>query len=295
VRTIGRSYISFFPAFFLTRRRPPSSLSVVTKEDSPAMHYDPNAASSYRDEEQELDIPDTPGLGMSPITPKTAGSQFPSTPPSTNGELFHEKTGYFDESKDLDPTCLFVGGLEMTWDDEKVSTFFGRFGGLESVQVVRPRQSSLASTFIFVHSSCVVESARAAFAFVKFNNTESPARAIFEEVGPRRSSPYFFPYLYHDSTTAFTMGGLSESNFGTAILRVVVTGDTMDVVVVSRIRTTLRNVATRKRLSINLKSRQARTVTTTTTTMTIILASRTRLLVRWGASPSRTTRACQSP
>ncbi|KAJ6520039.1 hypothetical protein C8R45DRAFT_45361 [Mycena sanguinolenta] len=144
-----------------SRDRPPSSLSVVIG-DGAANHHDANVAL-YHDEEQELDIPSTPGLGMSPITPKTAGSQFPSTPTSTNGDSFREKNGYFDEAKDIDPTTLFVGGLEMTWDEERVSTFFGRFGGLESVQVVRPLNG------------------RSAFAFVKFNNTESPARAVFEE------------------------------------------------------------------------------------------------------------------
>ncbi|KAF8215991.1 hypothetical protein K438DRAFT_1954676 [Mycena galopus ATCC 62051] len=140
-----------------------SSLSVVIGDaDGAASHHDPNAIS-YQDEEQDLDIPDTPGLGMSPITPKTAGSQFPSTPTSTNGDSFQDKSGYFDEAKDLDPTTLFVGGLEMTWDEERVSALFERFGGLESVQVVRPMIG------------------RSAFAFVKFNNTESPARAVFEE------------------------------------------------------------------------------------------------------------------
>ncbi|KAJ7246307.1 hypothetical protein B0H12DRAFT_1235586 [Mycena haematopus] len=129
--------------------RPPSSLSAVIRDgDGAADHHDANEGR----------------LGMSPITPKTAGSQFPSTPPtSTNGDSFQDKNGYFDEAKDIDPTTLFVGGLEMTWDEERVSAFFGRFGGLESVQVVRPLNG------------------RSAFAFVKFNNTESPARAVFEE------------------------------------------------------------------------------------------------------------------
>ncbi|KAJ7170094.1 hypothetical protein C8R46DRAFT_223301 [Mycena filopes] len=154
--------------------RPRSSLSVIIADLDSATH-DSNA-ESYRNEEQELDMPDTPGLGMSPITPKTSGSQFPATPTSTNGDLQgssfqeyepKEKNGYFDEAKELDPTTLFVGGLEMygsgAWDEVKVSAFFGRFGGLESVKVVKPLN------------------ARSAFAFVKFNNTESPARAVFEE------------------------------------------------------------------------------------------------------------------
>ncbi|KAJ7751270.1 hypothetical protein DFH07DRAFT_531521 [Mycena maculata] len=153
------------------RDRPPSSLSVVIADaNSVTMHRDPNAAS-YQDEGQELDIPDTPGLGMSPITPKTSGSQFPTTPTSTNGDFQgfepKDKNGYSGGAKDLDPTTLFVGGLEMygpsAWDEDKVSTFFGKFGGLKSVKVVRPL------------------SGRSAFAFVEFDNTESPARAVFEE------------------------------------------------------------------------------------------------------------------
>ncbi|KAJ6575338.1 hypothetical protein B0H19DRAFT_1254903 [Mycena capillaripes] len=135
-----------------------------------------SSAASYQDQEQELDMLDTPGLGMSPITPKTSDSQFPTTPTSTNGDLqgssfeayeSKDKNGHFDDTKDLDPTTLFVGGLEMfgpgAWDEERVSAFFGRFGGLESVKVVKPVNG------------------RSAFAFVKFNNTESPARAVFEE------------------------------------------------------------------------------------------------------------------
>ncbi|KAJ7109996.1 hypothetical protein C8R44DRAFT_884008 [Mycena epipterygia] len=158
------------------RDRPSSSLSVIIADANNAMITRDSNAASYQDEEQELDILDTPGLGMSPITPKTSGSQFPTTPTSTNGDLqsssfqsyeSKEKNGYFEESKELDPTTLFVGGLEMfgpgAWDEDRVSAFFGKFGGLESVKVVRPL------------------SGRAAFAFVKFNNTESPARAVFEE------------------------------------------------------------------------------------------------------------------
>ncbi|KAJ6504401.1 hypothetical protein DFH09DRAFT_292099 [Mycena vulgaris] len=158
------------------RDRPPSSLSVVIAEANSAMIHRDSNADSYQDEEQELDIPDTPGLGMSPITPKTSGSQFPTTPTSANDDLQSssfqgyepkDKNGYFEAAKELDPTTLFVGGLEMfgpaAWDEDRVSAFFGRFGGLESVKVVRPL------------------SGRSAFAFVKFDNTESPARAVFEE------------------------------------------------------------------------------------------------------------------
>lgn len=105
-------------------------------------------------EGQELDMPPTPGLGKSPITPKTPGSQFPITPTSANTDIqrlsFKEYEGkeysYYNDSRqaerELDPTTLFVGGLETfgpgAWDEEKVANFFSRFGGLESVKLVRP-------------------------------------------------------------------------------------------------------------------------------------------------------------
>lgn len=44
--------------------------------------------------------------------------------------------------KKIDPTTLFVGGLEISgpgaWDEERVRNLFSRFGGLESVKFFRP-------------------------------------------------------------------------------------------------------------------------------------------------------------
>lgn len=150
-------------------------------------------------DEQELDMPPTPGLGKSPITPKTPGSQFPITPTSVVNDIQHlsfkeyegKDNSYYNESnsgeRELDPTTLFVGGLESfgpgAWDEEKVGKFFARFGGLESVKVVRPceflhRCKHRPSTY----EALQLVNSHAAFAFVKFDNTESPARAVFEEV-----------------------------------------------------------------------------------------------------------------
>ncbi|KAJ3511484.1 hypothetical protein NLJ89_g4071 [Agrocybe chaxingu] len=141
---------------------------------------------------QELYIPQTPALDTSSITPLTPGSQFPLTPTTsgfdTSQELTTKSFGEDDHNvteprdprsqREIDPTTLFVGGLEMfgpgAWDEEKVRKFFSRFGGLESVKVVRPL------------NAC------AAFAFVKFDNAESPARAVYEEV----------IYLTIDATTS---------------------------------------------------------------------------------------------
>ncbi|KAG6866048.1 hypothetical protein C0991_009145 [Blastosporella zonata] len=130
--------------------------------------------SETKESGQELDIPSTPGLGRSPFTPKTPG--FPTTPDGAMQKLSlkegdNKEHGYYNDfirEREIDPTTLFVGGLETfgpgAWDEEKVTKFFSRFGGLEEVKIIRPLNS------------------HAAFAFVKFNNTEAPARAVFEEV-----------------------------------------------------------------------------------------------------------------
>ncbi|KNZ75039.1 hypothetical protein J132_05329 [Termitomyces sp. J132] len=143
------------------------SMSEISLEDEKA----------DQDQSHELDIPSTPSLGRSPLTPKTPG--FPPTPKIAYSAMQNlslrdnetKDSGYLGDAasreRDIDPTTLFVGGLETfgpgAWDEEKVTKFFARFGGLEEVKIVRPLNS------------------HAAFAFVKFNNTEAPARAVFEE------------------------------------------------------------------------------------------------------------------
>jgi hypothetical protein len=65
---------------------------------------------------------------------------------SFQGYESKENIHYYDDAsrgeKELDPTTLFVGGLELVgpgaWDEEKVENFFAKFGGLEDVKVVRP-------------------------------------------------------------------------------------------------------------------------------------------------------------
>jgi len=97
-------------------------------------------------------MPQTPALDTSSITPITPGFQFPITPTSCDDNLDQSvRPKILEEKKnpmvnrsdrELDPMTLFVGGLEMfgpgAWDEEKVKNFFTRFGGLESVKVVRP-------------------------------------------------------------------------------------------------------------------------------------------------------------
>ncbi|KAF7311102.1 RNA binding protein [Mycena chlorophos] len=156
-----------------TEERAPSQLSVVIAENDDQNELVATAGGEAEDPEQELvmpDTPETPGLGMSPVTPKTTESQqFPTTPTSVAEEIPKEP-GYFGasaEAKEIDPTSLFVGGLEMhgpdAWDERRVTALFGKYGGLQSVKVVKPLN------------------AKAAFAFVKFDNTEAPAQAVYHE------------------------------------------------------------------------------------------------------------------
>lgn len=49
----------------------------------------------------------------------------------------------FDKTvRDLDPTTIFVGGLEMdgpyAWDENKVMGVFGKYGEVVDVKVVKP-------------------------------------------------------------------------------------------------------------------------------------------------------------
>lgn len=93
----------------------------------------------------------TPGLAMSPPTPRTTLCQTPVTP--TNQLSDGSFSGYkpkcdgreHNNNREFDPLTLFVGGLEIygpgAWTEEKVQSFFGRFGGLEHVKMVRPRRS----------------------------------------------------------------------------------------------------------------------------------------------------------
>jgi hypothetical protein len=112
-----------------------------------------SAQAECHEEGQELDMPPTPELGISPITPKTPGSMFPVTPtddlqsPSFKnrdgkGHLAYDAVS--GAEKELDPTTIFVGGLEMfgpsAWDEEKVQNYFGKFGVVEHVKFIRPGQ-----------------------------------------------------------------------------------------------------------------------------------------------------------
>ncbi|KDQ63315.1 hypothetical protein JAAARDRAFT_374278 [Jaapia argillacea MUCL 33604] len=138
------------------------------------------------EDDPQSSLPTTPEFDSISITPKTPGYSIPQTPLSDSLELStpqvgsrdsthfgsFSSVGSFEESKlvrerEVDPTTIFVGGLEMygpnAWDEQKVRTLFTRFGGIEDVKFVRPLNK------------------KASFAFVRFNNTDAPARAVLEE------------------------------------------------------------------------------------------------------------------
>ncbi|KAG2022988.1 hypothetical protein CC2G_000695 [Coprinopsis cinerea AmutBmut pab1-1] len=105
-------------------------------------------------------------------TPKVANrtSTYPSTPVTwIEGERQRQALipAEVPTQRTIDPTSIFVGGLDVLgvnpWTEEGVKEYFSRYGGLESVKFVRPFEATTA------------------FAFIKFNNTESPARAVAEE------------------------------------------------------------------------------------------------------------------
>ncbi|TFK94408.1 hypothetical protein K466DRAFT_354209 [Polyporus arcularius HHB13444] len=72
-----------------------------------------------------------------------------------------------DGPRELDPTTVFVGGLEASgpdaWDENKLRHTFGRFGNIENIHMVVPLNK------------------RSAFAFIKFANDVSASRAVREE------------------------------------------------------------------------------------------------------------------
>ncbi|KAG1774068.1 hypothetical protein EV702DRAFT_558139 [Suillus placidus] len=155
------------------------SMSGISDVESSTAHFNTTPVHQEESYDVELGIPPTPEFGTSPMTPKTPGSLIPRTPTTgsylsdfQSGSLpeFVTKNGLQWNAKregPLDPTTIFVGGLEMygpnAWDEERVRNFFSRYGGVETVKVIRPVNK------------------RSAFAFVTFNNKDSPARAVSEE------------------------------------------------------------------------------------------------------------------
>ncbi|KZT74988.1 hypothetical protein DAEQUDRAFT_807262 [Daedalea quercina L-15889] len=67
----------------------------------------------------------------------------------------------------VDPTAIFVGGLDVysddVWDESHLGAIFAQYGQIEGIQVVRPA------------------SKKSAFAFIKFSDAEAAAKAVREE------------------------------------------------------------------------------------------------------------------
>jgi hypothetical protein len=87
---------------------------------------------------------------MFPHTPSTY--TFPAQSPSSKDSAPGITPPYLrEEVSEIDPTSLFVGGLEMSgphaWDEERVKNFFSKFGGVEAVKVVFPSESSPDTSF----------------------------------------------------------------------------------------------------------------------------------------------------
>ncbi|KAF9225409.1 hypothetical protein BS17DRAFT_778555 [Gyrodon lividus] len=156
----------------------PTFISSPHFESPKAASADIDCRGPREDDGQEIEADYPP----TPITPRTPGSLMLRTP--TTGSYMgdfqsmsfkdYDSHGsisrYSREKRDdtvVDPTTIFVGGLDMfgptAWDEEKVGALFSKYGGVETVKVIRPTNK------------------RSAFAFVKFDNTDSPARAVMEE------------------------------------------------------------------------------------------------------------------
>lgn len=79
----------------------------------------------------------------------TCGSSAPGTvdglqiPRASSGgapHIFSTTSRWQECTREIDPTTVFVGGLEKPedWDEAKLRRIFERFGGIENVQVVNP-------------------------------------------------------------------------------------------------------------------------------------------------------------
>lgn len=163
---------------------------------------DSGCHTSQEDDSQEVDasICHMPDFGTSPITPRTPGSLMLRTPTTASYMGDFQSMSFRDygsqgsllqlsqEKRDdhvVDPTTIFVGGLEMfgpnAWDEGKVRALFSKYGGIEAVKVIRPSVVFRLLPYPLLMFS--LGNKRSAFAFVKFNNTEAPARAVKAEVG----------------------------------------------------------------------------------------------------------------
>jgi hypothetical protein len=86
----------------------------------------------------------------------------------------------------LDPTTIFVGGLEIhgrcTWDEQRLRRVFGQYGEITEVKLVRPggwMRLMMGSTNLFLPFPAHRKSA---FAFVTYKSNKSSSQAVLAEV-----------------------------------------------------------------------------------------------------------------
>ncbi|CCL98124.1 uncharacterized protein FIBRA_00118 [Fibroporia radiculosa] len=141
---------------------PEFSTSSIVPLTPPTVRTFPPALASPTTRSSILEVPhdDTSTLHRENIGPNT-----PKRLSVSNGRGDYDGAG--EPQRQVDPSTIFVGGLEMygpsAWNEAKLRLLFGRFGHIESIQVVRPTNQ------------------RSAFAFIKFSDIEASARAVREE------------------------------------------------------------------------------------------------------------------
>ncbi|KAI0275047.1 hypothetical protein BC834DRAFT_27703 [Gloeopeniophorella convolvens] len=135
----------------------------VTALNPPAID---NLASPFVPKSPEPTYPRiSSGFGFYDNFSAPSASQWPELRPRRSVVPCDEN---MDVNRDgLDPTTIFVGGLEVhgrcTWDEQRLRRVFGQYGEIDEIKLVRPAQK------------------KSAFAFVKFNNSRSSSQAVLAE------------------------------------------------------------------------------------------------------------------
>jgi hypothetical protein len=56
--------------------------------------------------------------------------------------MYSDRRSYYAKEKDIDPTTLFVGGLDMyslnPWDEDRLRDLFSKYWVVEDVKIIRP-------------------------------------------------------------------------------------------------------------------------------------------------------------
>jgi hypothetical protein len=142
----------------------------------------------------------------SPFVPKSLEPAFPlvgsafnfydsfAIPPAPQWSETRQRrpTGTCDENIDtnlrnvLDPTTIFVGGLEVhgrcTWDEQRLRRVFGQYGEIAEVRLVRPGERYTGDEIRVPISTHFPAHRKAAFAFVTYKSNKSSSRAVLAEV-----------------------------------------------------------------------------------------------------------------